>query len=95
MKLFETYGQFNSESDFWKQLVPINYLEGVSTSFQLNHAVNDDVVSIEYSRNLMKILDKTQIVHELKEYSGGGHNITGNTFNQAMKNTVEFFKKYL
>jgi len=95
MKLFETYGQFNSESDFWEQVVPINYLEGVSAAFQLNHAVNDDVVSVEYSRNLMKNLDKTKIVHELKEYSGGGHNITGNTFNQAMKNTVEFFKKYL
>src|SRR3990167_5197097 len=94
-ELFETYGQFNSESDFWKQVVPVNYLAGVETAFQLNHAVNDNVVTVEYSRNLAKILNEISLVYELKEYFGGGHNMTGNSFNQAMRNTVEFFKKYL
>ncbi len=93
--LREAHGEFSEDSSFWKQVVPTNYLEGVSGAIQINHAVDDDVVSIEYSRNLMKILDETEIVHELKEYPSGGHNINGTSFTPAMQNTVEFFDKYL
>jgi len=94
-ELFETHGQFDADSGFWKQVVPVNYLAEVTTAIQLDHAVNDEVVSVEYSRNLVKILDQASITHELKEYSSGGHNITGSSFNPAMQNTAEFFKKNL
>ncbi len=94
-KLRQEHGEFNESDPFWKQVVPTNYLDGVTTAIQLNHSVNDDVVNIEYSRNLMKVLDKTTIVHELNEYPGGGHNISGSSFGQAMKATVEFYQKYL
>ena len=94
-ELREAWGPFDPESSFWKQVVPTNYLNGVNGAVQLNHAVNDNVVSIEYSRNLVSILDETDIVHELNEYQDGGHNLTGITFTQAMEKTVEFFKKNL
>lgn len=93
--LREAHGEFSEDSAFWRQVVPTNYLDGVAGAIQLNHAVNDNVVSIEYSRNLMKILDGTKIIHELKEYPDGGHNINGGSFTPAMQNTVEFFDKYL
>nr|MBP9759103.1 alpha/beta fold hydrolase [Candidatus Dojkabacteria bacterium] len=92
-QLMEYYGAFSTDSWFWKQVTPINYLDGVTTELELHHAVNDDVVNIEYSRNLNKILDDTQIKHELFEYPTGGHNISGAAFTQAMQRTVEFFKK--
>jgi dipeptidyl aminopeptidase/acylaminoacyl peptidase len=94
-ELRELYGGFDPEHWFWKQVPATNYLDGVAGAIQLNHAVNDNVVSIDYSRNLIRILDGTPIIHELKEYPSGGHNLTGPIFNQAMQNTVEFFKKYL
>lgn len=94
-ELFERYGQFNPKSEFWKQVVPTNYLDGIAGAVQINHATNDPVVSIEYSRNLMNILDGTTIPHELYEYTSGGHNLTGSTFTQAMSRTAEFFKKNL
>lgn len=94
-KLREMYGEFSLNDDFWRQVAPTNYLEKVTTPIQINHAVNDDVVSIEYSRNLMKVLDDTDIVHELNEYQSGGHNISGPAFSQAMKATVEFYQKHL
>lgn len=94
-ELFEKYGQFNPESEFWKQVVPTNYLDGLTGAVQVNHAINDNVVSIGYSRNLMKILDATSITHELHEYPSGGHNLTGSAFTQAMQRTVEFFQKNL
>ncbi len=94
-KLFETYGQFNAKSEFWKLVPATNYLSDIKGAVSLNHAVDDTVVNIGYSRNLNSLLDKTSIEHELNEYPSGGHNISGVNFNQAMQNTVEFFKKYL
>lgn len=93
--LWELHGNFVANDPFWQQVPGTNYLDGVRGAVQMNHAVDDGVVSIEYSRNLMRILNSTQITHELKEYSSGGHNITGAAFTQAMQNTVEFFKMNL
>lgn len=93
--LWELHGNFDPNDSFWQQVPGTNYLEGVSGALQMNHAVDDGVVSVEYSRNLMRILDKTTIAHELEEYPSGGHNLTGAAFSQAMQNTVEFFKAYL
>jgi dipeptidyl aminopeptidase/acylaminoacyl peptidase len=93
--LMDTYGSFDPTSDFWKKVPGTNYLGGVKSSIEIHHAVNDDVVGIDYSRNLMTILDKTGIPHQLFEYQSGGHNISGSSFITAMQRTVEFFKKEL
>jgi len=90
-ELFDTYGDFDPESEFWIQIPATNYLEGIEGAVQVHHAVNDNVVDIDYSRNLMSILDDTEIEHELFEYVSGGHNLTGDTFTQAMQKNVEFF----
>ena len=94
-ELMRTYGEFSTESWFWRQVVPTNYLEGVDGVLQLNHAVDDAVVSVGYSRDLVKILDNTDIIHELNEYASGGHNISGEMFYRAMQNTVDFYQKNL
>ena len=91
-ELRNLYGDFNPEDEFWKQVPGTNYLEGVVGQIQLHHATNDNVVSIDYSRNLMSILDNTQIEHELFEYSSGGHNLTGTSFTEAMQRSADFFK---
>lgn len=94
-ELMQTYGSPSATSEFWRQVIPTNYLTDIKGAIQLNHAVDDDVVNIGYSRDLNTLLDKTSVVHELYEYQSGGHNISGASFNQAMARTVEFFKKYL
>lgn len=94
-ELFDTYGEFSSQSEFWKQVAPTNYLDGLKTAIQLNHAIDDNVVDVGYSRDLAKILDEKNIKNDLNEYSSGGHNISGNSFNQAMQDTVEFFRENL
>lgn len=93
--LFETYGRFDAKNSFWKMVPMTNYLSDIKGAIQLNHAMDDTVVDIGYSRDLQALLDKTNIPHELHEYSSGGHNISGSSFAQAMQNTVSFFKKYL
>ena len=94
-ELFNTYGQFNRDNEFWRMVVATNYVEDMKTSLQIHHAVNDAVVPIGYSRDLMSILDGSNVSHELHEYAIGGHNLTGSTFNQAMQRTVEFFKNHM
>ncbi|OGH06571.1 MAG: hypothetical protein A2W22_02830 [Candidatus Levybacteria bacterium RBG_16_35_11] len=94
-EMIQKYGEFNPDSFFWKMVPMTNYLNDIKGAIQINHAVDDSVVNIGYSRNLNSLLDKTTIPHELIEYSSGGHNISGASFNQAMQNTVEFFNKYL
>ncbi len=93
--LFDIHGNFDPNNSFWRQVVPTNYLNGVKGSIQLHHAVNDPVVDIEYSKNLMKILDGTAIEHQLYEYPNGGHNIRSPNFSTAMQQTAEFFRSEL
>lgn len=94
-KLADTYGAFDPKHEFWKQVPMTNYLDGITGAVSLNHAVDDAVVNIGYSRDLNAILDKTTIPHELNEYPSGGHNINGGSFVSAMQNTVNFYDKYL
>ncbi len=94
-QLIDMYGQPKEDSFFWKQMAPTNFLPDLKGSIQSHHATNDNVVNIEYSRNLNRLLDQTSVNHSFYEYSSGGHNLTGVSFSQAMQRTVEFFKKHL
>lgn len=89
------YGDFDKTSPFWKQVAITDYVNSITTPIQVHHAVDDVMVNIGYSRDLMKVLDKSPAPHELFEYPYGGHNLTGNSFNQAMQQSVEFYKKNL
>lgn len=94
-QIFETHGQFDAESDFWRQVPPVNYLDGVAGAVQIHHAVDDSVVDVRYSRNLSEVLDQYGISQEYYEYSTGGHNLTGVSFVTAMRRTVDFYNTRL
>lgn len=94
-ELMTTYGQPKDGNPFWQQVAATSFLKDIKGAIQLNHAVNDEVVNVGYSRDFNALLDKTSVPHELHEYLNGGHNLTGSSFVAAMQNTVAFFKKYL
>jgi len=94
-RLRETYGNPIDGNPFWKLVAPTNYLGDLKGAISLHHALDDNVVSIGYSRNLNELLNQTSVPHELNEYPSGGHNLTGASFNQAMQKTVDFFKNHL
>ena len=93
--LREAYGDPSSGNPFWKLVSPTDYLKDYQGAIQLNHAINDEVVNIGYSRDLNQFLGTTNIPHELNELPSGGHNITDPSFTPAMQKTVEFFDHYL
>jgi len=94
-ELFDMYGVFNPTSSFWQQVVGTNYLADLKGAIAVHHAVDDPVVSINYSRNLMRLLDQTAILHTLYEYNSGGHNLTGTSFTTAMQRSTDFYKQHL
>lgn len=94
-QLRQIYGDPADGNPFWKLVAPTNYLEELKGAIQLDHATDDPTVSIEYSKNLTKLLDATSVPHEFYEYPSGGHNISGSSFSQAMAHTVQFFQRYL
>lgn len=94
-QLRAAHGDPTANSPFWKQVAVTDYLNDLKGAIEIHHAVDDTVVNIGYSRDLMKLLDATSVPHQLFEYPTGGHNISGSSFNQAMERTVEFYKERL
>ena len=94
-RLRDVYGDFTDTSPFWRKVAVTQYLADLKGALEIHHAVDDPVVSIEYSRNLMKLLDRTSVRHALYEYPSGGHNISGTSFTSAMNRTIEFYRTNL
>ncbi len=94
-RLHDTYGEFDPSHAFWKQVAVTEYLSDLKGALQIHHAVDDAVVSVEYSRNLISHLRGKPVIYELFEYETGGHNLSGNSYTQAMSRTVEFFRTHL
>lgn len=91
--LFSTVGEISEDNDFWKMVAPTNYLDELGGGIQLHHAENDEVVNINYSRELSERLEKSGASYELHTYSQGGHNLSSPSFTQAMMRTVEFYQE--
>jgi dipeptidyl aminopeptidase/acylaminoacyl peptidase len=94
-KFREDSSKIDFSNDFWKAISLTENLNFLQSPIQIHHAVNDDVVNIGYSRDLVKKLEENNKKFEYFEYQNGGHNITGVSFLEAMQRSVEFFKKNL
>ncbi|MFO0703707.1 MAG: alpha/beta fold hydrolase [Patescibacteria group bacterium] len=94
-RIVERFGAITKNSPFWKLVIPTNYLENFKGAIELHHAVDDNVVNIGYSRDLVKVLSDKKIKNELFEYPTGGHNVDGASFATAMQRTVDFYRKNL
>jgi dipeptidyl aminopeptidase/acylaminoacyl peptidase len=82
-------------TEYWRSISLTQNIGFLQSPIQIHHSVDDNVVNIGYSRDLEVVLKNNSRIYEYFEYPGGGHNITGIYFNQAMERTVEFFKKNL
>lgn len=87
--------KINFDTEFWKSISLTENLKYLESPIQIHHSVNDEVVNVGYARDLKMELDRNEKIADYFEYKGGGHNIEGVYFNEAMQKTVEFFKKNL
>jgi dipeptidyl aminopeptidase/acylaminoacyl peptidase len=91
-EIIEIYGQPNTNEKFWQEISPATYIKKIGPRIQLHHPIDDNVVSVEYSRNLSAIAKENDINISFFEYKTGGHNLTGTTFIKAITESVKFYK---
>ncbi len=94
-ELREAYGEPNSAEPYWQAVSLTEHIDYLESPLQIHHAVNDPVVNIGYSRDLVSVLQEHGKVYEFYEYEGGGHDIDAPYFNTAMERTIAFFQMYL
>jgi dipeptidyl aminopeptidase/acylaminoacyl peptidase len=88
-------GSIDFAAPLWQSVSLTANLKYLKAPLQIDHATDDPVVNIGYSRDLAKALQTAGKKYEFHEYKGGGHNIESPYFEQAMENTVSFFKANL
>jgi len=92
--LFEQYGSFEENPEFWDTISSNTYVADISGPVQLHHGTEDADVPLVFSEILFyELLDADQYV-EFYKYEGDNHNIS-NYFNVAMQRSIEFFDLYL
>jgi len=93
--VIEEHGLPSENPDFWNSIDPFNYLDDITTPVQLHHGNSDSSVPVELSISLFNAMLSMEKEVELFQYPGMDHNFFGETFNEAMSKTVEFFRKNL
>ncbi len=94
-ELRETYGEPNTEVPYWHAVSLTANIDYLQSPLQIHHAINDPVVNIGYSLDLIRVLSQHDKVYEFYQYEGGGHDIDSPYFDDAMLRTITFFQKVL
>jgi dipeptidyl aminopeptidase/acylaminoacyl peptidase len=91
----ETYGTPNTDVPYWQAVSLTENIAYLESPLQIHHAVDDPVVSITYSYDLVRVLQDNDKTYEFYPYDGGGHNISSPYFEPAMQRTIAFFRANL
>ncbi|MFN8375313.1 MAG: alpha/beta fold hydrolase [Anaerolineae bacterium] len=94
-EILNTYGTPDLSVPYWQAVSLTENIEYLQSPLQLHHAVDDDTVTIAYSRDLAAVLQEGGFTYEYYEYDTGGHNIASPSFEVAMSRTIAFFLTYL
>ncbi len=94
-EILDAYGRPDTQLDYWKAVSLTENIEFLESPLQIHHALDDPVVTIRYSQDLVAVLEENGKEYEFHTYEGGGHNLLSPYFGQAMLRTVEFFRKHL
>lgn len=91
----DEFGSPEDNPDFWQSIDPYSFLGDISTPIQLHHGTGDTHVPISFSQNFEQVLNNEGKSVELFTYEGADHNLSGASFNTAMRRSIDFFDKYL
>ncbi|MGE5251419.1 MAG: alpha/beta hydrolase family protein [Bacteroidota bacterium] len=88
------YGTPRENPVFWNAISANSFLSDLSGPIQLHHSTADEDVPVAFSEGLYEQVRQAGKYAELYTYPGDNHNIS-NSFDLAMRRTVEFFDAYL
>jgi uncharacterized protein len=92
--LVKQYGDARQNPAFWNALDPTNFISDIIAPVQIDVGGSDEEVPVSFSQSLRDKLLKAGKIVEYFEYVGDNHNIS-QSFNEAMRNSLNFFDKYL
>ncbi|MBN1261918.1 MAG: alpha/beta fold hydrolase [Anaerolineae bacterium] len=92
--MFEEYGSFEENPEFWAAIDPITYVSEISGPVQLHHGTADSSVPVAHSEELFAALQEEGILSELYIYPGDDHNLSP-SFGAAMQRSVAFFDAHV
>ena len=93
-EVFDAYGSFEENPDYWEGVSAANFLGDVGDPVQLHQGTADVDGPVQWSQDLNKTLMKERKEVTYYEYPGDGHSFLNN-FPIVMKRTVEFFDEKL
>lgn len=92
--LLKTYGTPAENPTFWSSIDPNSFLNDITAPVQINVGLADTQVPPDFSTGLYDRLKSAGKTVEYFEYPGSNHDIN-QSFNTAMKRTIDFFNLYL
>jgi dipeptidyl aminopeptidase/acylaminoacyl peptidase len=92
--ILKTYGTPSENPAFWNSVDPNSFLGDISAPIQIDVGLSDNQVPPDFSTGLYDRLQSVGKVVEYFEYPGSNHDIN-QSFSLAMKNTIDFFDRYL
>jgi dipeptidyl aminopeptidase/acylaminoacyl peptidase len=92
--LYQQYGTFDENPEFWNSISATTFLDDLSGPIQLHHAEGDASVPYELAENIYNLMKSKGLGVEWHLYPGDDHNISAN-FWTAMRRSVEWFDRYV
>jgi len=92
--LLKTYGTPAENPTFWSSIDPGTYLKDITAPVQIEVGLADTQVPPDFSTGLYDRLKSAGKTVEYFEYQGANHDIN-QSFDTAMKRTIDFFNLYL
>lgn len=93
-KLLQEHGTPSKNPMFWDKIDPNTYLSDINIPIQISVGLSDNQVPPDFSKGLYERLILLNKNVEYFEYRGANHDIN-QSFSDAMKNTLDFFDRYL
>jgi uncharacterized protein len=93
--LIQQYGTPQENPTYWNAMDPRFHLDVITAPIQLDAGGADEEVPVQFSADLNGALQELGKTSEFYTYPGADHNISGASFNLAMKRTVDFYNQYL
>jgi len=88
-------GTDDPTSDAAKKASPVTYIDAKDPPVLTFHGTLDPLVPVATSKRLHEILKEKGVTEKLEILEGKGHGWSGEDRAKTMKETVEFFDKYL
>lgn len=93
-QVFEKYGNFEQNPEFWKGVSAVNYLDNIKAPVMLHQGTDDPDVPVEWSRELVEGLKNAGKEATYFEYPDEGH-LFLSTFDTMIKRSADFFDEKL